>query len=245
MSELLDSRNGRKLLEVEGLHARYDDTPVLMGIDLHVCENETVAILGPNGHGKTTALRAITGLHTTKSGRIVFDDVDISRDAAHKGAGRGLVHVPQGDLLFGDMTVTENLLVGAYLPEAWKARKERLERVWTLFPRIHERRDQLASGLSGGERRMVAISRGLMADVKLIMIDEPSLGLAPIVIDHLYAALAELKADGLTSVIVEESPDRVSQIADYVYLVESGGIVFEGRPEALLKDRAMLTTYLG
>ncbi|WP_214367006.1 ABC transporter ATP-binding protein [Pseudonocardia sp. H11422] len=245
MSEHGRGTDAQALLEVDGLSAAYDDTRVLEGISFSLYENETVAMLGPNGHGKTTALRAISGLHSSKSGRIAFDGVDISDAAPHEGAARGLVHVPQGDLLFGEMTVMENLLAGAYLRTAWRERKERLERVFTIFPRIHERRGQLASNLSGGERRMVAIGRGLMADGKLIMIDEPSLGLAPVMIDALYAALAELKAAGLTCLIVEESPDRVAKIADFVYLVDSGSIAFGGKPEVLMQDRAMLNTYLG
>jgi branched-chain amino acid transport system ATP-binding protein len=153
--------------------------------------------------------------------------------------------VPQGDLLFGDMTVLENLLTGAYLSSAWRKRKERLQRVWEIFPRIHERQGELTRNLSGGERRMVAIGRGLMADVDLIMIDEPSLGLAPVVIENLYSALAELKATGLTTLIVEESPERVSGIADVVYLLDSGLITFEGTADELISDRSMLRAYLG
>jgi branched-chain amino acid transport system ATP-binding protein len=245
MSSRDRDENSRTLLQVTDLCAAYDDTPVLTGIDLRVHEGETVAVLGPNGHGKTTALRAITGLHTKKTGSIVFNDDDISHEAPHRILGRGLVHVPQGDLLFGDMTVLENLLVGAYRTSAWRVRKERLDRVWKIFPRIYERQGELTRNLSGGERRMVAIGRGLMADVELIMIDEPSLGLAPIVIDNLYSALAELKLSGLTTLIVEESPERVSGIADAVYLLDGGVIAFEGKAEELIRDRAMLRAYLG
>jgi branched-chain amino acid transport system ATP-binding protein len=237
--------NSRMLLEVSALTAAYDDTPVLTGIDLRVHEGETVAILGPNGHGKTTALRAISGLHGKKTGHVSFDGNDISHEASHRIVARGLVHVPQGDLLFGDMTVMENLLVGAYLPTAWRERKERLERVWTIFGRIYERRSELTRNLSGGERRMVAIARGLMANGKMIMIDEPSLGLAPIVIDNLYSALANLRTVGLTTLIVEESPERVAGIAEVVYLLDSGNITFEGKADELIRDRLMLRTYLG
>jgi branched-chain amino acid transport system ATP-binding protein len=237
--------NSRTLLEVDNLTAAYDDTPVLTGINFRVHEGETVALLGPNGHGKTTALRAISGLHKRKGGRVTFDGEEISNDPSHRIVARGLIHVPQGDMLFGDMTVLENLLVGAYLPKAWRERKERLERVWSIFGRIHERRNELTRNLSGGERRMVAIARGLMADVKLIMIDEPSLGLAPVVIDNLYSALANLNAVGLTTLIVEESPERVSGIAEVVYLLDSGSITFEGKAEELIRDRSMLRTYLG
>jgi branched-chain amino acid transport system ATP-binding protein len=236
---------GDALLQVSDLRASYDDTPVLTGVALQVFQGETVAVLGPNGHGKTTALRAITGLHTRKTGTTLFKGEDISAAAPHRIVAKGLVHVPQGDLLFGDMTVLENLLTGAYLSSAWRKRKERLERVWEVFPRIHERQGEMTRNLSGGERRMVAIGRGLMADVDLIMIDEPSLGLAPIVIDNLYTALAELKGTGLTTLIVEESPERVSGIADVVYLLDSGLITFEGTAEELISGRSMLRAYLG
>jgi branched-chain amino acid transport system ATP-binding protein len=236
---------GNALLQVRDLRASYDDTPVLNGLQLGVFQGETVAVLGPNGHGKTTALRAITGLHTRKTGTTLFKGEDISAHAPHRIVARGLVHVPQGDLLFGDMTILENLLTGAYLSSAWRKRKERLERVWEVFPRIHERQGELTRNLSGGERRMVAIGRGLMADVDLIMIDEPSLGLAPIVIENLYSALAELKATGLTTLIVEESPERVLGIADVVYLLDSGLITFEGTADELIRDRSMLRAYLG
>jgi branched-chain amino acid transport system ATP-binding protein len=233
------------LLTVAGLSAAYDDTRVLADIALRVRANETVALLGPNGHGKTTALRAISGLHRHKHGTVTFDGADITRDPPHRIVERGLIHVPQGDLLFGDMTITENLLVGAYLPRAWRERRERLERVWSVFGRIHERRDSLARNLSGGERRMVAIGRGLMADVKLIMIDEPSLGLAPVASDALYAALAELRASGMTTLLVEESPERVVGVADYVYLLDSGSIAFAGSTAELTRHGAMLETYFG
>lgn len=233
------------LLHVTGLSTGYEDTPVLSDVGISVGSSETVVLLGPNGHGKTTLLRTICGLHRPWSGTVVFEGHEITRRSANRVAALGLIHVPQGDLLFADMTVGENLLVGAYVPRAWRTRRERLRAVWDMFPQLEERKDQLTRGLSGGERRMVAIGRGLMGEAKLLMIDEPSLGLAPVAIDGLYQALERLKASGMPILLVEEAAERIGSIADRVYLLDSGAIVREGRAEVMLRDRAMLETYLG
>jgi len=233
------------LLAIEDLSAGYGDVPVLDRVNLKVYPHETVAMLGPNGHGKTTLLRTISGLHRLWSGRINFDGENVSLKQPHDITAHGLIHVPQGDLLFSDMTVLENLLVGAYLPAAWRQRRERLDKVWAIFPEIRARSEQLARSLSGGERRMVALGRALMADAKLLMIDEPSLGLAPIAIHNLYDALVKLKAMGLAILLVEEAAERIGGLADRLYLLDSGTIVREGPAELLLRDKAMLETYLG
>jgi branched-chain amino acid transport system ATP-binding protein len=235
----------RPLLDVAGLSTGYEDTPVLKDVRLSVGRSETVVLLGPNGHGKTTLLRTICGLHRPWSGRVVFDEHEITGRSANRVASRGLIYVPQGDLLFPDMTVGENLLVGAYVPRAWRERRERLRAVWDMFPQLEERKDQVIRGLSGGERRMVAIGRGLMGDSKLLMIDEPSLGLAPVAIDGLYQALERLKASGMPILLVEEAAERIGSIADRVYLLDSGAIVREGAAEVMLRDQAMLEAYLG
>ncbi len=233
------------LLAVRDLCGGYGDVPVLHDVSVEVYSGETVAMLGPNGHGKTTLLRTVSGLHKASSGEIRFDGSDISRLSPNRIAARGLVHVPQGDLLFGEMTVIENLLVGAYLLSAWSKRRERMEMIWEIFPELRLRRDSMTRNLSGGERRMTALGRAMMGNAKLLMIDEPSLGLAPIAIQNLYGALDRLKETGITILLVEEAAERVSGVAERLYLLDSGRIVREGPAEDLLRDRTMLETYLG
>lgn len=232
------------LLHVDGLSAGYDDAAVLHEVTLEVDAGETVALLGPNGHGKTTLLRTISGLHRLAQGGVQFDGENLTCRRANVIAGRGLIHVPQGDQLFPDMTVLENLLVGAYLPHEWRRRRHRLEEVWHIFPEIHARRDTPAGALSGGERRMVAVGRALMGRARLLMIDEPSLGLAPVAIQRLYQALAALKEAGTAMLLVEEAADRIAGIADRVYLMDSGRIIRAGPTAEVLADKALLETYL-
>lgn len=232
-------------LSVTGLRAGYGGSEVLHGVSLEVREGEAVAILGPNGHGKTTLLRAISGLLRPAAGRVDLDGSDVAGWAAERVAAKGLIHVPQGDLPFAEMTVLENLLVGAYLPDAWSRRREGLDRVFALFPRLAERRPQLARSLSGGERRMLAIGRGLMGAAGLLMVDEPSLGLAPLVIQEVYASLREVKRGGTTILLCDENADALEGLADRAYLLESGSWVREGPLSELLKDRALLSAYLG
>ena len=232
-------------LSVTGLRAGYVGSEVLHGVSLEVREGEAVAILGPNGHGKTTLLRAISGLLRPAAGRVELDGADVAGWAAERVAAKGLIHVPQGDLPFAEMTVLENLLMGAYLPDAWARRREGLDRVFRLFPRLAERRPQLARSLSGGERRMLAIGRGLMGAAGLLMVDEPSLGLAPLVIEEVYAALREVKRGGTPILLCDENADSLEGLADRAYLLESGAWVREGPLSELLRDRALLSAYLG
>jgi branched-chain amino acid transport system ATP-binding protein len=233
------------ILQVEGLHAGYAGSMVLHGVDLQVAEGEGVVVLGPNGHGKTTLLRAISALLPISAGTLRFDGRDMTGRRADELATAGLVHIPQGDLLFPQMTLEENLLMGAFVPAAWAQRSERLDRVYELLPQLKDRRKLLANNLSGGERRMLAIGRGLMADAKLLMVDEPSLGLAPRIIGEVYEQITAVKASGLAVLLADENADHIEGLADRVLLLESGLFVREGPAEQLLADEALLATYLG
>jgi len=232
------------LLQVENLVAGYQGRPVLQEISLSVEAGSVVGLIGPNGHGKTTLLRTISGLMAPMAGSVLFDGQAIAGRRADEIVARGLVQVPQGDLLFPEMTVLENLQMGGYLaPQA--AIAERLEEVYRLFPKLAERRRQLASTLSGGERRMVGIGRGLMAGGRLLMLDEPSLGLAPIVIDQIYAAIRQLVAGGRTVLIVEENATRLADLAQELHLLDSGRFVWRGDGQTLLRSPEILASYLG
>jgi branched-chain amino acid transport system ATP-binding protein len=233
------------VLQVAQLHAGYAGSEVLHGIDLHVDQGEGVVVLGPNGHGKTTLLRAITGLLPPRSGEIHLKGRDITRWRADVIAAAGVIHIPQGDLLFPEMTVRENLLMGAYHRPAWSERKGRLDRVYELFPWLAERAGQLARTLSGGERRMLALGRGLMARAEILLIDEPSLGLAPLATQQIYASIQAIKEGGMALLLADENANHVTGLADRVYLLETGMFVREGPAEELLQDRALLESYLG
>jgi branched-chain amino acid transport system ATP-binding protein len=201
-------------------------------------------VLGPNGHGKTTLLRAISGL-IKSTGSLEFDGQPISNKNASAIVKAGVVHIPQGDLPFPELSVMDNLLMGAYRSEAWKERKQKLEQVFELFPTLKERPKQLARSLSGGERRMLALGRGLMGKAKLFMIDEPSLGLAPYLIENVYEAIRNIQKTGLSILLVDENADHIAGLADRVYLLEGGSLVKEGRAEDMLRDAALLAAYLG
>jgi branched-chain amino acid transport system ATP-binding protein len=239
------SKSTTSLLVVQSLRSGYGETEILHGVSLSVNSGETVVILGPNGHGKTTLARTISGLLPAKGGHIIFDGRSVVGLPPDAVVGLGIIHIPQGDHLFPEMTVLENLLMGAYRSSAWSRRREKLDQVFTLFPRLHERQKQLARTLSGGERRMLALGRGLMADAKLLIIDEPSLGLAPVVISDVYRRIREIKSSGLAILLMEESASHIEGLADRLYLLENGQIVREGRALDLLQDEAVLQAYLG
>ena len=233
------------MLEVKGLVAGYAGSEVLHGIDMTVNDGEGVIVLGPNGHGKSTLLRAITGLLAPMAGQVVFKGRDITRRRPDLIAAAGLVHIPQGDLLFPEMTVTENLLMGAFHRPTWTERKARLGRVYELFPWLKERGTQLTRTLSGGERRMLALGRGLMSKAEILLIDEPSLGLAPLTTEQIYASIHRVKESGIALLLADENANHVAGLADRVYLLETGSLVREGPADILLKDQALLESYLG
>jgi branched-chain amino acid transport system ATP-binding protein len=233
------------MLKVTGLQAGYGGSEVLHSLSLHVDDGETVVVLGPNGHGKTTLLRAISGLIRPTAGTIEFEGRVISDRRASEIVAAGVIHIPQGDLPFPELTVMENLLMGAYRPEAWRQRKKKLEQVFGLFPVLGERTNQLARSLSGGERRMLALGRGLMSNAKILMIDEPSLGLAPFLIEDVYQKIRDIGETGMSILLVDENADHLEGLADRVYLLESGTLVKDGSLDDMLRDEALLSAYLG
>jgi branched-chain amino acid transport system ATP-binding protein len=232
-------------LQLADVASGYGGREVLGGISLDLNDGALTAIIGPNGHGKTTLLRTISGLVRTRHGSIRLEGTDITRLKPDAIAAAGIAHVPQGDLLFADMTVLENLQMGAYLPRAGRQAAQSLERVFALLPTLAERRHQAASTLSGGERRMAGIGRGLMMDAKVIMLDEPSLGLAPIVIDQIYGLIESLKAERRTLLVVEENTMRIAAVADRVHLLDNGRFVWSGSGDEVLAGPELLETYLG
>ena len=225
--------------------AGYYGRAVLRAVSLKVEDGQVVGIIGPNGHGKTTLLYCISGLLPLPSGEIRFAGASLKGKSVEKIVEAGIVHIPQGDMIFPEMTVRENLLMGAYLPGANAKAGERLEAVHQIFPALLERRNQIACTLSGGERRMVSIGRGMMSGGRVLMMDEPSLGLAPIVIEQIYKALASLKAQGNTIVVVEENASRAMRLADQLYLLDHGEVVWAGEPDDLRSHKSILETYLG
>ena len=232
-------------LSVDAITAGYRGRPVLREVSLSVPEGRVVGIVGPNGHGKTTLLRCISGMLPLSSGQILFQDKILKGLAVEKIAELGVIHIPQGDLIFPDMSVRDNLLMGAYMPAAYANVELHLSAVHELFPVLLERRDQTASTLSGGERRMLGIGRGLMCGGRLLMIDEPSLGLAPIVIEQIYEVLNQLKREGRTILLVEENAARMLDLVDEIYLLDHGELVWNGTPAEFEERQEVLETYLG
>jgi len=232
------------LLDVREVEGGYGEYRVLDGLSIRVGEDEVVAVLGPNGHGKTTLLRMISGLLRPARGSIYFHGQPIHARAPAEIAGLGISHIPQGDLVFPQMLVRENILAGAYL--RWSERCERMRRILEDFPRLVPRLNVPARVLSGGERRMLALARGLMGGPQLLIVDEPSLGLAPSVRDSVYALLRKCAGDGISMLLVEEKATHLEGLADRVYVVESGRVVLEGAAVEILRDRSqLLRAYMG
>lgn len=233
------------VLNVDGMSAGYGAFAVLRDVSFAVAKGSVTGIIGPNGHGKSTLINAISGFVSVSGGQVRLDGDRIDGLPPYKIVERGIVQIPQGDLIFPDLTILENLQVGAYLELSSEVRRAKLDEIFSILPKLAERRLQVASTLSGGERRMLAIGRGLMTRSRVLMIDEPSLGLAPIVIDQIYQVLFDLKKDGRTILLVEENPDRVMDFADQILLVDNGAIVWRGAPGDMQHLDGMLETYLG
>ena len=233
------------LLDVKGLRAGYGDVPVLRGIDLAIQAGSITALIGANGAGKTTLLRAISGIIPAEAGSIRYDGQDILGKPPQDIVRAGLVQVPEGRRLFPDMTVFENLLIGSSSPSARPRRDENLKMVFELFPKVRERGGQRAGTLSGGEQQMVAIARALMASPRLLLLDETSLGLAPIVVDEIFVAVRRLAAQGMTILVVEQNTALALEVADRGYVLEQGHFAMEGPASGLMADPRVKQAYLG
>ena len=233
------------LLDVSKLNVSYGPTQVLWDVSFEVNKGELVALLGSNGAGKTTSLRGVQGVLKPKTGKVVFNSNDITGKDANDVTAMGLSLVPEGRGLFTTMTVEENLQLGAYTKRARKSFKKNMAAAYDLFPILKERYEQRAGSLSGGEQQMLAIARGLMAEPELLMLDEPSLGLAPIIVSKLFKVLDELKNRGLTMVVVEQNVEASLDIADRTYLLDNGRITFEGKPDEFRANKSLRESYLG
>lgn len=233
------------MLRVEGIDVAYGDVQVLWDVSLEVGEGEIVALIGANGSGKTTTLMTISGLLRTGKGRVFYREEPIHTRPAHEMVALGIAHVPEARRLFPDMTVRENLLLGALTPEAKKNRPQTLEKMFTLFPRLKERERQAAGTLSGGEQQMAAIARGLMSIPRLLMLDEPSLGLSPLLVGEIFRVIQEVHRGGTTVLLVEQNVFKTLGIADRAYVLENGRIVLSGTGPELLADDHVKKAYLG
>ena len=233
------------MLEIRGLEAAYGDVPALSGVTLRVGAGEIVALLGPNGAGKSTLLGCVAGLVRPRAGIISWDSENLLAVSPHLIVERGLAVVPEGRRLFGSMTVEDNLDLGAFSPRARAARRESLERVFALFPDLRARRRQIVRALSGGQQQMVAVGRALMASPRLLMLDEPSLGIAPLLVRRILDALVEINRAGVAVFLVEQNVRAALTLAHRAYILEGGRVVGEGEGHALLRDAHVRRAYLG
>ena len=233
------------LLALEELHVSYGGIRAVKGIDLHVEPGEAVCLIGANGAGKSTTLRAVTGLVHAASGRVVYDGQDIARLRPHQIARRGLALVPEGRGVFAQLTIEENLAMGAYARNDRAGVASDVDRAFTLFPRLKERRRQTAGTLSGGEQQMLAIGRALMSRPKLLLLDEPSMGLAPLMVERIFEVIRAIAAEGVTLLLVEQNARLALEVSHRGYVLEGGLIAFSGEARSLLGDARVREAYLG
>lgn len=237
------------MLQVRDLVAGYGSVTVLRGVTMNVGAGQLVSIVGANGAGKSTLLRAISGLIRPSAGSIHFEGADVASASMHRIVARGLVQVPEGRQLFPTLTVEDNLLLGAFARAAWQGRRalrhEIQERVYPLFPRLAERKAQIAGTLSGGEQQMLAIGRALMARPRMLILDEPSLGLAPLVVEEVFRVVRRLRDEGMPSLLVEQNARAAATFSDRVYVLRQGTVVAEGSGTEMVRDEAMFAAYLG
>lgn len=233
------------MLEVKDLQVYYGVIQALKGISFHVNQGEVIALIGANGAGKTTTLQTLTGILSPKSGSIVFEGKDLTRTPAHKIVEMGMAHIPEGRRVFADMSVYENLLLGAYTRKDKAEIAESLASVYKRFPRLEERKGQRAGTLSGGEQQMLAMGRALMSRPRIILMDEPSMGLSPIFVNEIFDIIREVSESGTTVLLVEQNAKKALSIADRAYVLETGSITMDGKAEDLLNDEAVQKAYLG
>jgi branched-chain amino acid transport system ATP-binding protein len=233
------------LLRIENLHFAYGDAKVLHGVSLEVQKGEIVTLVGSNGAGKSTTLRNVSRLVTPGSGSITFEGQDLSKLRAHEVVAAGVVQVPEGRRIFPEMTVLENLRVGSFLPATRRNREQNVERAFALFPKLRERARQAGGTLSGGEQQMLAIARGLMANPRLLLLDEPSLGLAPIVVRTMFEVIQAINAQGVTILLIEQNVNQALRVANRGYVLETGRVVLSGGGKELLADEKVKKAFLG
>lgn len=233
------------MLEVKDLKVNYGMIQAIKGVSFHVEEGEVIALIGANGAGKTTILHTITGLLAPKEGSVMFEGTDITKIPAHKIVSMGMAHVPEGRRVFANLTVLQNLKMGAYTRKDKAEIQETLEMIYKRFPRLEERQNQLAGTLSGGEQQMLAMGRALMSHPKIILMDEPSMGLSPIYVNEIFQIIQDVSKSGTTVLLVEQNAKKALSIADRAYVLETGNIVLEGRASTLLDNDDIKKAYLG
>lgn len=233
------------MLEVKDLEVYYGVIQAIKGISFHVDKGEVIALIGANGAGKTTTLHTVTGLLSPKAGRVIFEGKDITKVPAHKIVSMGMAHVPEGRRVFAELSVYENLKMGAYTRKNKSEIEESLQNVYKRFPRLEERKNQMAGTLSGGEQQMLAMGRALMSKPKIILMDEPSMGLSPIMVNEIFDIIRSVSEGGTTVLLVEQNAKKALSIADRAYVLETGKIVLEGKAADLLENDSIKKAYLG
>ena len=233
------------MLEVKDLEVYYGVIQAIKGISFHVDKGEIIALIGANGAGKTTTLHTVTGLISPKNGHVLFEGKDITKIPAHKIVSMGMAHVPEGRRVFAELSVYENLKMGAYTRKDKNEIEESLKNVYKRFPRLEERKNQMAGTLSGGEQQMLAMGRALMSKPQIILMDEPSMGLSPIMVNEIFDIIRSVSESGTTVLLVEQNAKKALSIADRAYVLETGKIVLEGKAKDLLEDDSIKKAYLG
>ena len=233
------------MLEVKDLEVYYGVIQAIKGVSFEVNQGEVIALIGANGAGKTTILHTVTGLLSPKRGQVIFEGKDITRVPAHKIVSMGMAHVPEGRRVFAELSVYENLKMGAYTRKDRSEIEESLANVYKRFPRLDERKNQMAGTLSGGEQQMLAMGRALMSKPKIILMDEPSMGLSPILVNEIFDIIQAVSESGTTVLLVEQNAKKALSIADRAYVLETGNIVLEGKAKDLLEDDSIKKAYLG